>query len=266
MKKGVWLLCLIGLLVCLLAAGCGEELPDASSDPSVDSPASGTVSEPSAAGKPAVSEEEGTSPEESVPSDESSAVDESSVVEESAPPDESSTANESNTGNTSSSVGTSESADVSDPEADPPPLSDDVRRVYSGLCFRLPVGWGTDPSSAPETLFFASSAEGSASVSASFTSLETAQGLTEALLIEEFRADLPAAWEAAGAKGVKAASVSVSLLGESHDALSLTASMNGKAVCQLQLYLFRGKNLYTLTVTAGSLADAKALLTAFEAE
>lgn len=137
--------------------------------------------------------------------------------------------------------------------------------VCDGLCFRLPEGWRSDPASAPETLFFASAADGSGSASAAYTALDTAQGLTEALLIEEFRGSLSSAWTDAGAADVNAATVAVSLLGQPHEALSLTASMNGKAVCQLQVYLLRNDGLYTLTVTAGNAEGAKALLAAFEA-
>lgn len=138
--------------------------------------------------------------------------------------------------------------------------------VCSGLCFRLPEGWKSDPAPAEELLFFASSAEGDASVSAVYTAPGTMQGLTESLLIEEFRGSLSAAWKDAGATGVEAASVSVSLLDEPHEALSLTASMGGKTVCQLQVYLLRSDGLYTLTVTAGDLAGAKSLLAAFETD
>lgn len=155
-----------------------------------------------------------------------------------------------------------ESSSVEEPSVPP----EEPLAVYPGLCFRLPEGWSAAPASAPETLFFASSAEGSSSVSAVYTPLETVQGLTEALLIEEFRMNLFTAWADAGATGVGAGAVSVSLLGENHEALSLNASVDGNSVSQLQVYLFRSDGLYTLTVTAGSLEDARALLAAFEAE
>lgn len=209
MKRGFWLFC---LLVCLLAAGCGEGTPDVSDGAGMSSVSSApnAVSEPSALSLPTVSDDQ------------------------------------------SSSCGeTSASPDV-------------ILNVSPGLCFRLPDGWKTDAASSPETLFFASSADGISSVGAAYTALETVQGLTEALLIEEFRATLRSAWEGAGATGVNAASVSVSLLEEPHEALSLTASVDGRSVCQLQLYLLRSDGLYTLTVTAGNLEGAKALLAAFE--
>lgn len=143
---------------------------------------------------------------------------------------------------------------------------DETVSVYAGLCFRLPEGWKNDPVPGEEWLFFAVSAEGTSSVSAVRTPLDTVKGLTEELLIEEFRTALPAAWKDAGATGVDTAAVSVSLLEESHKALSLTAVMDGKSVCQLQVYLLRSDGLYTLTVTAGSLEEAKSLLAAFEAD
>ena len=61
------------------------------------------------------------------------------------------------------------------------------------------------------------------------------------------------------------AALPVSLLDEPHKSLSLTAAMDGRNVCQLQVYLLRSDGLYTLTVTAGSLEEAKSLLAAFEA-
>lgn len=273
MRKGICLLLLcmlLGLLFCLSFAGCGE---DASADPSAvpsgpshAASAPGSVSEPSAVGKPAVSGEESAAVTESTPIDESTSAVESTPPDESPPPEESTLPEESNSEAASSSAVTSEPEEGSEPDADPPPLSDGSVRVYAGLRFRLPVGWGIDPAAAPEALFFASPAEGSSSVSAAYTPLETVQGLTEALLIEEFRGSLSSAWESAGAKDVKAAAVSVSLLGEPRKALSLTASVNGRSVCQLQLYLLRSDGLYTLTVTAETQANAKALLSAFEAD
>lgn len=151
---------------------------------------------------------------------------------------------------------------------DIPLISGGVCEVFPGLSFRLPDGWTNeeDPASAPEMLFSASSADGNASVSAAYAALEQITGLTEALLAAEFAETLPPLWQEAGAKDVKTDVTRLSFLGEEHDALSLTATVDGKAVCQLQLYLLRSDGLYTLTVTAGSREEANGLLSAFEAE
>lgn len=235
MRKGI---CLLAgcVLLCIWVAGCkpgtsAEISAETSAEPSSqDVLSTPSVSEPSSASKPTISD----------------------PVEESSFSEESSSANESSIGG-ESSVGGEE-----------PPPHGETLAVCAGLCFRLPERWGVDPASASDMLFFASAEDGSRSVSATYTALETVQGLTEPLLIEAFRGSLSASWTDAGATDVRAASVAVSLLGEPHEALSLTASINGRAVCQLQVYLLRSDGLYTLTVTAGDLQGAKALLAAFE--
>lgn len=149
---------------------------------------------------------------------------------------------------------------------DIPLIFGEVCEVFPGLRFRLPDGWEENAASTPETLFYASSAAGSDSVSAAYAALEQTTGLTEALLAAEFADTLPPLWEEAGAKDVKTDVTRLDLLGEEHGALSLTASVDGKAVYQLQVYLLRSDGLYTLTVTAGSRETANELLSAFEAE
>ena len=232
MRKGI---CLLAgcVLLCIWLAGCGGDTSD---------PASGTSVETSAE----FSAETSAQDVFSTPSvSEPSSVSKPTVSD---PAEESSIGGESSTG-------------------DEPPLPPgEPLAVCDGLCLRLPEGWRTDPALAPDMLFFASAEDGFRSVSATYTALDTVQGMTEPLLIEAFRVSLSASWTDAGATDVRAASVSVSFLEEPHEALSLTASMNGRAVCQLQVYLLRSDGLYTLTVTAGDSEGAKALLAAFEAE
>lgn len=226
MRKGI---CLLAgcVLLCIWLAGCGGDTLD---------PASGTSAE--------------TSAEFSA---ETSAQDVFSTPSVSEP-------------SSVSKPTVSDPAEESSIGGEPPLPSGEPLAVCDGLCFRLPEGWKTGPAFAPDMLFFASAEDGSRSVSATYTALDTVQGMTEPLLIEAFRVSLSASWTDAGATDVRAASVSVSLLEEPHEALSLTASMNGRAVCQLQVYLLRSDGLYTLTVTAGDSEGAKALLAAFEAE
>lgn len=137
------------------------------------------------------------------------------------------------------------------------------RDVFSGVQFRLPDGW-EDVASEEDMLFSVASADGSRSVNAVYTALKQTTGLTEALLIEETKKKLPPLWREAGAVNVETAAVHISLLSEEHDALSLTASVDGEAICQLQVYLFRADGLYTLTVTAEDMEAVQELLNSFE--
>ncbi len=142
-------------------------------------------------------------------------------------------------------------------------LPDGRWEVRSDLWFSLPDGWTEQETVVTGEVLSVTSSDGLCTVSAVRSELSAMTGVTAELLIEEMRGSLTAAWKEAGAAEVSASEETVSFLGAEMSALLLTATLNGQAVFQKQLYLLDSDGLLTLTVTTRGTDNTQACLDFF---